>query len=241
MQTKQVENGMEFLEYVKNGFGLSDYETVMQKVENGTTNKNFGNYEQVPILSSDNFGSIALRGFFEDNDYSYNDVEFLSVEEVEELLSEQDVIELNHDNTYNWNSPIERCLDFITVELIDSQEVIVFYAIHTGLDVRAGYTSRFAVKYSDNYASIEAFLHRESLPSVEFEKNNQVYNLRADIEAGSELCFIYIEDDNFDEIGDNYTQEEYLSTYDKNDYIASVDEFLSNEFDDYKKGSVRYA
>lgn len=189
----QVEtiNGLELKEIIEDGFGLSDYDTVMSKLETATRPANFGSYDRVPVLSNTNY--ITVKQFFEDNDYFCG--EKISLDEIDELLSENEYYEYKMDNTYNYGGYFENEMNFIVAENVELDETIVFFAVHVGLDVRAGYTPYFAIKFDTEYDFTEMLLAQFESNYVKYTHNKKEFFISVYVSPMNEYADIYIADE----------------------------------------------
>ncbi|UDM72766.1 hypothetical protein [Vagococcus fluvialis] len=236
--TMEVYDKEEMLQAINDWFGLSDYETVMKQLETETRCRNFGDYTQVPVIK-ENKSLISIKEFFEENDYYEG--EKLSVEAFEELLgSHGEWTVRNHDNTYNYSGKLANEMDFHVIESEMDDTTVVLFAVHVGLDVRAGYTKAFAIQF-DNYEEfIEMYTNRFELGYATFMQDEKEFSVAIQGEAMSEYYSLYISDESNNEYPENYSQEEWdLCLDSEEEIIESVEKYLSDNEIPFVKGSVK--
>ncbi|WDQ27779.1 hypothetical protein EF53_147 [Enterococcus phage 53] len=221
-------NKEEVLELLNDWFGVSDYDTVMEELGEmkqvtftGSTNR--------PLLGGNN-DLIGLPQFFKDNEA---ESELPTYEELLEEL-EKDTWNLEaEDNTYNYGGFLERDMDFKVIQAENSDTTIAFFAIHTGVDVRAGYSKAIPVIF-ETYYDFEEFLgnYFYSQGYYEFKHDNKEYTISLDVSAVSEYVRIYIADENNEELQQVYEQETCMDL-DK-ESVAEYLEWQKIEFKDLK-------
>lgn len=211
-------------EMQESAFGLGTYEDVMKRVEEGTSRAGFGTYEQVPTVSKDKFGRIGIREFFEEADEGGD---IISLETLKELDEAYEWTESNADNTYNYSGFLERDVNLITYTNEDTDEVIVFYAVHVGLDIRGGYTAYFPVLYDWEDGHMYHLTNNFPVAYATFEQAGKEIYVAVDAGAASEWLYVYISDEDNNEIPQSYDQETVdLDTYDMEDFEESLKEYL---------------
>lgn len=184
-------NKEEVLELLNDWFGVSDYNTVM---------KELGEMKQRTFN-----GCIELPQFFKNNEI---DSELPTYTELLEEL-EKDIWNLKiEDNTYNYCGFLERELDYKVIQAENSDRTIAFFAIHTGVDIRGGYSKAIPVIFEDYY-DFDEFLSNYFFSQVcyEFKHGSKDYTIHLDTSAVSEYVRIFIADKNYKELGQKYEQE----------------------------------
>lgn len=134
---------------------ISDYNTVIKDlINNKVINKD-----------NTNTGLIPLKDFFEMNDaYGYD---FLSKAEALKVIEKDNLKYDNGDNTYNYSGFLERELNFEIFNTVDSDEIYVFFRVHTGGDIRWGYSNYFVMRFDDNETLDEFLISRFNLKEIE--------------------------------------------------------------------------
>lgn len=221
-------NKEEVLELLNDWFGVSDYDTVMRELGEmkqvtftGSTNR--------PLLGGNN-DLISLPRFFKDNEA---DSEFPTYEELLEEL-EKDTWNLeSEDNTYNYGGFLERDMDFKVIQAENSDTTIAFFAIHTGVDVRAGYSKAIPVIF-ETYYDFNEFLgsYFYSQGYYAFKHDNKEYTISLDVTVTSEYVRIYIADENNEELQQAYEQETCMDL--DRESVAEYLEWQKIEFKDLK-------
>lgn len=213
-------NKEEVLELLNDWFGVSDYDTVMEELGEmkqvtftGSTNR--------PLLGGNN-DLIGLPQFFKNNEA---ESEFPTYEELLEEL-EKDTWNLEaEDNTYNYSGFLESESDFKVIQAENSDTTIAFFAIHTGIDIRAGYSKAIPVIF-ETYYDFDEFLgnYFYSQGYYAFKHDNKEYTISLDVSAVSEYVRIYIADENNEELQQVYEQETCMDLD-----IESVEAYLKEE------------
>lgn len=196
-------NKEEVLELLNDWFGVSDYDTVMAELEK-MKQVTFTGSTDIPLLGG-NGNLIGLPQFFKNNEV---EPEFPTYEELLEEL-EKDTWNLEaEDNTFNYSGFLERELDYKVIQAENSDTTIAFFAIHTGVDIRAGYAKAIPVifeTYYDFYGFIDNYFYGQGYYA--FKHDNKEYTISLDISATSEYVRIYISDENNEELQQSYEQE----------------------------------
>ena len=199
-------NKEEVLELLNGWFGVSDYDTVMAELEN-MKQVTFTGSTDIPLLGG-NGNLIGLPQFFKGNEV---EPEFPTYEELLEEL-EKDTWNLEaEDNTFNYSGFLERELDYKTIQAENSGRTITFFAVHTGVDVRAGYAKAIPAifeDYYDFYGFIGNYFYGQGYYA--FKHDNKEYTISLDISATSEYVRIYISDENNEELQQSYEQETFM-------------------------------
>ena len=208
-------------------FGLSDWSTVKTQLETGKSPINFTGATG-PTLRANKFGVIGVIDFF-DGDATYDALELSKDDVISELQQTFDTfIDHGGDNTYNYSGPMEREFNWEAFENSETEETFVFFAVHTGLDIRAGYTNYFCFKYDSYDAFLDGLSTFYSIAYGSFKVAGEKYYISLSGYATSEYTSIYISDENNNEASFFYPSEAYLDLYDKDDATTSVTEFLKD-------------
>lgn len=155
--------------------------------------------------------------------YDYDTDEYTDVEGselFEELEESGEIVELIHDNSYNWNSPISNDLDFIKYKSVGTDEIYIQMMVHLGGDIRGNYTDHILLKFDGEWEYLEAFYENSYngcevgsksayFENVEYKGN--LYNITVDSYWYGELATYYITDEQNNEVhsGDDYFGYEY--------------------------------
>ena len=225
----------EILETMEESFGLSDWETVKKELETMQSPINFTG-KTAPTLSKDHFGRISLLSFFDEMEYAG---EWLTIDELKEYFNELDNdwegvswYEKYSDNTYNYSGYLERELNFCAFENDCTDDTIVFFAVHIGIDVRAGYTKYFAMKFDNLYDFEEKLSERFELAFLEYiDSEGETQGISLYGSATSEYIEGYFRFDDRD-------FEEYIDVYDKETAIESLSELMKDNKIDFIEGSL---
>lgn len=225
----------EILETMEESFGLSDWETVKKELETMQSPINFTG-KTAPTLSKDHFGHISLLSFFDEWEYAG---EWLTIDELKEYFNELENdwggvswYESYSDNTYNYSGYLERELNFCAFENDCTDEAIVFFAVHIGLDVRAGYTKYFAMKFDNLYDFEERLSERFELAFFEYQDSKgETQEISLYGSATSEFIDGYFKSDDKD-------FQECIDLYDKETAIESLTELMKDIGIDFIEGSL---
>lgn len=225
----------EILELMEESFGLSDWETVKKELEIMQSPVNFTG-KTAPTLSKDHFGRISLLSFFDEWEYAG---EWLTVDELKEYFNELDNnwegvswFESYSDNTYNYSGYLERELNFCAFENDCTDEAIVFFAVHIGIDIRAGYTKYFAMKFDNLYDFEERLSERFELAFFEYQDSKgETQEISLYGSATSEFIDGYFKSDDKD-------FQEYLDIYDKETAVESLTALMKDNEIDFIEGSL---
>ena len=210
-------------------YGVVTKEQLFDKLAISTRRVSFGNEDRKPVITDDVFGLITLEHFFDDNEYG-GDFEFISLEELDETEKEYNWTELNEGYTYNDNGYIERDIVWRLFENDDTEEVIVFFSIHVGLDARWGFSEAFPVMFDSEYDFLEYLSANFPLVFAEFEaeQDGVVKKMYAEVfgSATSEYLDFYVATD--DSEREEVIQDQvFMTTYDKEDFISDLKDELS--------------
>lgn len=225
----------EILETMEESFGLSDWEAVKKELETMQSPINFTG-KTAPTLSEDHFGRISLLSFFDEMEYAGT---WLTVDELKDYFSELDNdwegvswFEKYSDNTYNYSGYLERELNFCAFENDCNDDTLVFFAVHIGIDVRAGYTKYFAMKFDNLYDFEEKLSERFEIAFLEYQDSDgetQAISLYGS--ATSEYIEGYFRFDDRD-------FSECIDVYDKETAIESLTEFMRDNEIEFIEGSL---
>lgn len=92
--------------------------------------------------------------------YNYEADEYTDIEGselFEKLEDSGEIVEENHDNTYNWCSPLSNDLDFIKYKNVGTDEIYIKMMVHLGGDIRENYTDYILLKFDDEWEYMDAF------------------------------------------------------------------------------------
>lgn len=225
----------EILETMEESFGLSDWETVKKELKTMQSPVNFTG-KTAPTLSKDLFGRISLLSFFNEVEYAG---EWLTIDELKEYFNELDNdwegvswYEKYSDNTYNYSGYLEREVNFCAFENDCTDEAIVFFAVHIGIDVRAGYTKYFAMKFDNLYDFEEKLSERFELAFLEYkDSDGDIQGISLYGSATSEYIEGYFRFDDRD-------FEECIDLFDKETAIESLSELMKEQEIDFIEGSL---
>lgn len=225
----------EILETMEESFGLSDWESVKKELETMQSPVNFTG-KTAPTLSNDHFGRISLLSFFDEMEYAGT---WLTVDELKEYFNELENdwegvswYEKYSDNTYNYSGFLEREVNFCAFENDCTDEAIVFFAVHIGIDVRAGYTKYFAMKFDSLYDFEEKLSERFELAFLEYkDSDGDIQGISLYGSATSEYIEGYFRFDDSD-------FSECIDVYDKETAIESLTEFMKDNEIDFIEGSL---
>lgn len=225
----------EILETMEESFGLSDWTTVKEELKTMQSPVNFTG-KTAPTLSKDHFGRISLLSFFDEWEYAG---EWLTVDELKKYFNELDNnwegvswFESYSDNTYNYSGYLERELNFCAFENDCTDEAIVFFAVHIGIDVRAGYTKYFAMKFDNLYDFEERLSERFELAFFEYQDSKgETQEISLYGSATSEFIDGYFKSDDKD-------FQEYLDIYDKETAVESLTALMKDNEIDFIEGSL---
>ena len=184
-----------------------------RKVDFGSYDKTSAIKERETLISPYDF--LEGNSDFLDSSYRFIDSE----SELEELMNEYDMDNGKGDNTYNYGGYLSNELNFYSFESIHDDRMLVAYAIHVGLDVRAGYTDSVWIEYDSEDDFYYHLSQRFLLGEFEIED----YTVSVYGEAVSAIADItYMNNDSYD----SDTIEYWVDAYDLNDLKESVIEIL---------------
>lgn len=188
-----------------------------RKVDFGSHDKTSAIKERETLISPYDF----LEG---NSDYLDSSYRFIDNEkELDELMNDYDMDDGKGDNTYNYGGYLSNELNFYSFKSIHDDRMLVAYAIHVGLDVRAGYTDSVWIEYDSEDDFYYHLSQRFLLGEFEIED----YTVSVYGEAVSAIADItYMNNDSYD----SDTIEYWVDAYDLNDLKESVIEILK-EYD----------
>ena len=203
---------------MKKELGFTTIEEI--KEANYQRRVDFGSYDKTSAIK-ERETLISPYDFLEGNsDYLDSSYRFVDSEsELEELMNEYDMDNGKGDNTYNYGGYLSNELNFYSFESIHDDRMLVAYAIHVGLDVRAGYTDSVWIEYDSEDDFYYHLSQRFLLGEFEIED----YTVSVYGEAVSAIADItYMNNDSYD----SDTIEYWVDAYDLNDLKESVIEIL---------------
>lgn len=200
--------------------------TTIEKIKEANYQRrvDFGSYDKTSAIK-ERETLINPYDFLEGNsDYLDSSYRFIDNEkELDELMNEYDMDNGKGDNTYNYGGYLSNELNFYSFESIHDDRMLVAYAIHVGLDVRAGYTDSVWIEYDSEDDFYYHLSQRFLLGEFEIED----YTVSVYGEAVSAIADItYMNNDSYD----SDTIEYWVDAYDLNDLKESVIEILK-EYD----------
>lgn len=196
--------------------------TTIEKIKEANYQRrvDFGSYDKTSAIK-ERETLISPYDFLEGNsDFLDSSYRFIDSEsELEELMNEYDMDNGKGDNTYNYGGYLSNELNFYSFESIHDDRMLVAYAIHVGLDVRAGYTDSVWIEYDSEDDFYYHLSQRFLLGEFEIED----YTVSVYGEAVSAIADItYMNNDSYD----SDTIEYWVDAYDLNDLKESVIEIL---------------
>ena len=207
---------------MKKELGFTTIERI--KEANYQRRVDFGSYDKTSAIK-ERETLISPYDFLEGNsDFLDSSYRFIDSEsELEELMNEYDMDNGKGDNTYNYGGYLSNELNFYSFESIHDDRMLVAYAIHVGLDVRAGYTDSVWIEYDSEDDFYYHLSQRFLLGEFEIED----YTVSVYGEVVSAIADItYMNNDSYD----SDTIEYWVDAYDLNDLKESVIEILK-EYD----------
>lgn len=162
------------------------------------------------------------------------------VQDVQEFLEEYgdlEVLEDKYDNTYNYNGPLDNCINFGVFDL-ENDQTLVTMSVCLGLDPRSGYTKQVAFIFESEYDFLEAFATNFTLVDFEISVNGQSYYGSFSAEALSECGFLSINDQETDD--EVYYDETFASVGDLDDLKEAIADALEVELSDVEIATVNY-
>ena len=196
--------------------------TTIEKIKEADYQRrvDFGSYDTTSAIK-ERETLISPYDFLEGNsDFLDSSYRFIDNEtELDELMNDYDMNNGKGDNTYNYSGYLSNELNFHSFKSMYDDKVLVAYAIHIGLDVRAGYTDSVWIEYDSEYDFLYHLTQRFLLG--EFEIGD--YSIGVYGSATNEYAEIdYINNDN----DDSDTIEHWVDAYSLNDLKESVIEVL---------------
>ena len=203
---------------MKKELGFTTIEEI--KEANYQRRVDFGSYDKTSAIK-ERETLISPYDFLEGNsDFLDSSYRFIDSEsELEELMNEYDMDNGKGDNTYNYGGYLSNELNFYSFKSIHDDRMLVAYAIHVGLDVRAGYTDSVWIEYDSEDDFYYHLSQRFLLGEFEIED----YTVSVYGEVVSAIADItYMNNDSYD----IDTIEYWVDAYDLNDLKESVIEIL---------------
>lgn len=222
----------EILETMVESFGLSDWTTVKKELETMQSPINFTG-KTAPTLSKDLFGRISLLSFFDEMEYAG---EWLTVDELKDYFNDLEGVswyESSFDNTYNYGGYLERELNYAVYENDCTDDTLVFFAVHIGLDIRAGYTKYFAMKFESLFDFQEKlYCNGFELAFLEYkDSDGDIQGISLYGSATSEYIEGYFRFDDRDFYGE-------IDLYDKETAVTDLIELMKEQEIDFIEGSL---
>ena len=184
-----------------------------RRVDFGSNDKTSAINERETLISPYDF--LEGNSDFLDSSYRFIDNE----KELDELMNDYDMDNGKGDNTYNYGGYLSNELNFYSFKSIHDDRMLVAYAIHVGLDVRAGYTDSVWIEYDSEDDFYYHLSQRFLLGEFEIED----YTVSVYGEVVSAIADItYMNNDSYD----IDTIEYWVDAYDLNDLKESVIEIL---------------
>lgn len=162
------------------------------------------------------------------------------VQDVQEFLEEYgelEVLEDKYDNTYNYNGPVDNCINFSTYDL-ENDQTLVTMSVCLGLDPRSGYSKQVAVVFDDEYDFLEALDTNFSLIDFEFTVDGKSYYGGFDASALNEYGLLAINDRETDD--EVYYDQALVGVSDLDDLKEAIADAMSVEAQDVEISSVNY-
>lgn len=194
---------------------------VMEKVEKGTRYDSFKYDNKVPILRDDSF-LIGLREMFEVNSAITPGGALLNAKNLRSMRDTTCNF-ISNGNSYNNGGNLERDFTYSIFEVLDTSSHIVLFRIHTGLDIRSGYTSAFAMIFDDKQAMEEFLFSRLLVAEGVITTKDDTLDFEVSAEAMSNFIELYIKGLN------EFYDEVYIDLYDEEELINGLKDFLENE------------
>ena len=184
-----------------------------RRVDFGSNDKTSAIKDRETLISPYDF--LEGNSDFFDSSYRFIDNE----KELDELMNDYDMDNGKGDNTYNYGGYLSNELNFYSFKSIHDDRMLVAYAIHVGLDVRAGYTDSVWIEYDSEDDFYYHLSQRFLLGEFEIED----YTVSVYGEVVSAIADItYMNNDSYD----IDTIEYWVDAYDLNDLKESVIEIL---------------
>lgn len=150
------------------------------------------------------------------------------VNDFEKFIGEygnMEVLEDQYDNTYNYNGYLDNYVNFSIFDL-ENDQTLVTLSVCLSLDPRGAYTKSVAFIFESEYDFMETFSKTFQLLGFEFMGNGRKFYGSFDAGALSEYGYLYITDQNNEEV---YYDEALMDTTDVEDISSVVAELLEIE------------
>lgn len=171
--------------------GFSSYSRVISNLKKSTSPVSFTG-ATAPTLSHEYEGFINLPYFFE----NYNNLTLLTKAATKKELNACYFELIEEGNTYNYSGFLERDLNYFALQSTETETVIAFFSVHTGLDARYGYAPYFAVKFENRY-DFDEFMTREiETTEIEINDNNDTYYISISVSGCSGVGHAYVSKNN---------------------------------------------
>lgn len=207
---------------IMNEIEIQSYEEFMKNYDDLEYEKSFSNNETIKHPRRKN-GLISTYDLL-DELTSYGD----PVNDFEKFIGEygnMEVLEDQYDNTYNYNGYLDNYVNFSIFDL-ENDQTLVTLSVCLSLDPRGAYTKSVAFIFESKYDFMETFSKTFQLLGFEFTANGRRLNGSFDAGALSEYGYLYITDQNNEEV---YYDEALMDTTDVEDISSVVAELLEIE------------
>lgn len=207
---------------IMNEIEIQSYEEFMKNYDDLEYEKSFANNETIKHPRRKN-GLISTYDLL-DELTSYGD----PVNDVEKFISEYgnfEVLRDQYDNTYNYNGYLDNYINFSMFDL-ENDQTLVTLSVCLSLDPRGAYTKSVALVFENGYDFMETFSKTFQLLDFEFTANGKRLYGSFDAGALSEYGYLYITDQNNEEV---YYDEALMDTTDDEDISNVVAELLEME------------
>ena len=233
--TKERIASENLLNEIENWMGLSDFESVMEYIENSKTRGSFASYDNdTPILKNESL-YINLREFFTSTEYG-GDYEHLTIDQLKEYMAMYGGAtwsEKIQGNTYNYAGSLQRDVAYKLFDNDLYEDVLVFISVHYGLDARYGYTKSFVMNFDDEYSFLEFITQGVSVAEIEFNHNGK--NGYCSVRASASSDYITLD---FSDDINIYDDAAYIDLYDSEDLKTSFEEYLKENEIAFEAGSI---
>lgn len=207
---------------IMNEIEIQSYEEFMKNYDDLEYEKSFANNETIKHPRHKD-GLISTYDLLYELT-SYGD----PVNDVEKFISEYgnfEVLRDQYDNTYNYNGYLDNYINFSMFDL-ENDQTLVTLSVCLSLDPRGAYTKSVALVFENGYDFMETFSKTFQLLDFEFTANGKRLYGSFDAGALSEYGYLYITDQNNEEV---YYDEALMDTTDDEDISNVVAELLEME------------
>lgn len=155
----------------------------------------------------------------------HSDTTVYNVKEFIQEYGNLAILEDQYDNTYNYNGYLDNYINFSMFDL-ENDQTLVTLSVCLSLDPRGAYTKSVALVFENGYDFMETFSKTFQLLDFEFTANGKRLNGSFDAGALNEYGYLYITDQNNEEV---YYDEALMDTSDVEDISNVVAELLEIE------------